>query len=202
MPNTNATASKKSPCHRRAEPIPSTGIEKTDWATYSNTMSQAEETMYCSGLRDLKHGRWPAASAVGSSRKKSSGAAVGPDVPTTTLEGADADEPVLRLPPAAAQGPIVTMYAPAAIAHEGAALGDSAQFAERVDAILQGPGCLGHGGLGRLRPRPGSAQFRAPSTGFLSPPPASQGRKRRSGVREPCEAWWRGFIRQRHGETT
>ena len=39
---------------------------------------------------------------------------------------------------------IVAMQPPAAIAHHPAALGDGVQFAERIDAILQRPGSLGH----------------------------------------------------------
>src|ERR1700722_730374 len=59
-----------------------------------------------------------------------------PDVATTTLEFADTDEPMLVFPAAAAQRLIVAMQPPAAIAHHAAALGDGAQFTERIDAIL------------------------------------------------------------------
>ena len=63
-----------------------------------------------------------------------------PDVAAPALEFADANEPVLVFPAAAAQGLIVAMQPPAAIAHQAAALGDGVQFAERIDAILQRPG--------------------------------------------------------------
>ena len=43
---------------------------------------------------------------------------------------------------AAAERLVVAVEAPAAIAHEAAALGRGAQFAERVDAILQRSGSL------------------------------------------------------------
>ena len=68
-----------------------------------------------------------------------------PDVAAAVLEFADADEPVLVLPAAAAQRLIVAMQPPAAIAHHPAALSDGVQFAERIDAILQRPGSLRHG---------------------------------------------------------
>src|SRR5271154_541370 len=66
-----------------------------------------------------------------------------PDVAAPALELADADEPVLVLPAAAAQRPVVAMQSSAAIAHHPAALSDGAQFAERIDAILQRAGSLG-----------------------------------------------------------
>src|SRR5580704_16028758 len=69
-----------------------------------------------------------------------------PDVAAPSLEFADADEPVVGLPSAAAQRPVVAMQPPAAIAHHAAALGDGVQFAERIDAILQRPGSLRHAG--------------------------------------------------------
>ena len=62
-----------------------------------------------------------------------------PNVALTIFEFADADKPVLVLPAAAAERPIVPMHPPAAIAHEPAALGGGVKLAERVDAILQWP---------------------------------------------------------------
>ena len=67
-----------------------------------------------------------------------------PDVAAPVLEFADANEPVLVFPAAAAKSLIVAMQPPAAIAHEPATLGDGVQFAERIDAILQRPGSLRH----------------------------------------------------------
>src|SRR5580698_10051995 len=67
-----------------------------------------------------------------------------PDVAAPSLEFADANEPVLGLPAAAAQSPIVAMQPPAAITHEAAAVSDRAQFAEGIDAILQRARCFGH----------------------------------------------------------
>src|ERR1700733_4020896 len=69
-----------------------------------------------------------------------------PDVAAPALEFADADQPVLGLPTAAAQRLIIAMQPPAAIAHQSAALGDGVQFAERIDAILQRAGSLRHAG--------------------------------------------------------
>jgi hypothetical protein len=69
-----------------------------------------------------------------------------PDVAMATLECANADEPVLGLPAAAAQRLINAMQPPAAIAHQSAALGDGVQFAERIDAILQRAESLRHTG--------------------------------------------------------
>src|SRR3984957_15538800 len=67
-----------------------------------------------------------------------------PDVALASFEFADANEPVLVFPAAATERLIVAMQPPAAVAHEPAALSDGAQFAERIDAILQRPGSLGH----------------------------------------------------------
>ena len=67
-----------------------------------------------------------------------------PDVAASALEFADANEPVLVFPAAAAERLIVAMQAPAAIAHQPAAHGHGLQFAERIDAILQRPGSVRH----------------------------------------------------------
>ena len=87
--------------------------------------------------------------------EKKLGVVSAPHLATAVLEPAHADEPVLRLPAAAAQRPVVAMQPPAAIAHQPAALGDGVKFAERIDAILQRPRRLetSLAAVGRLRSR-------------------------------------------------
>ena len=74
--------------------------------------------------------------------EKELGVISSPNVAMTILEFANADEPVLVLPPAATERLIVAMQPPAAVAHHPSALGDGVQFAERIDAILQRMGSV------------------------------------------------------------
>ena len=77
------------------------------------------------------------------------GVALAPHVAPAVLERADADNPVLRRPAAAASVSVVAMQPAAAIAHRAAALGDSVKVAKRIDAILQRPATVAPGA--RLR---------------------------------------------------
>jgi hypothetical protein len=94
---------------------------------------------FAAARRHSKQGRCPAASAVGSSRKKKLGVAVAPNFASAALERADAGDPAPRRPPPAAQPAIVAMQPPAAIPHQPAALGDGVKIAERIDTVLQRP---------------------------------------------------------------